>query len=1171
MIKFGEPSFYKGMITIKVKEGFGNIPTQRGTVEFNNPEMDKLVDKFAINTVENRFRHRPILKNSKLPDLSRIYRITFPEEYSIVEIVTEFSKLKEIEYAEPIPLSFLCEEPNDPFYSLQQHLPQIMAEEAWNIHHGDEGTEEIVIAINDTGVDWGHPDLVDNIWQNLGEDADGDGHVLEYISGEWVFDPGDENGIDDDGNGYVDDFIGWDFQMDDNDPYPNPGAQSLDHGTHCAGIAAARTNNGTGIASVSWNVSIFSTQVDDGSWMTWGYDGIIYAAENGADIISNSWVHPYSQANEEVIAYATGLGSIVVAAAGNGAYSTFAEYPGGYPGVISVASVSEDDTKASYSNWGRWVDVSAPGGGSEGGIYSTILNGEYGFKSGTSMATPLVAGLLGLVKSYHPGWNNDEIILQVIGTADDIDNLNPGYENQMGSGRINAYRALSESNVSGPEELRLEYISTTINDENGNEILEQGEIVNIDLIMWNRAPASRSFNTTFTITTDDPEITMLQDVIVDSVPFDAYFIIENAFQIQIDQNATSHIASFTLDISSDITITYGEQFSFYLPIMADGILVWEGKENGDSYSGVYICDFLEIQGIGHVYSTGYPETFTGYDQVFLSFGNWGSASGYTLITKNMIDVIVKYAAGGGKIYIEDSGIFDYFDRHNLFLYGLFGIGQAWDGTDDANPVSHLEGGINSIAEGMDFFESLQENNIYIGSYATSGSGQSVFIQDEDTVAVQNAGDSLQRTFCFYYSLAELVDNSAENSRFNLLYKILDFFEYEFPEEFVIANFIADTTFGSPPLQVSFEDWSLHDSLVEITEYEWDFDNDGVIDSYDQHPTWIYNEPGQYTVSLTACTEQDTNSFTVEKYIWVNEGILVYEGVEDGQDYSGTFIRDYFENKGLDVDYTTDFPPGLAGYNAVFLSYGNAGSGKTRLDPAMSKQIVNYIETGGYVYLEGGDCLNDGKTNNSFLSLFSVIVSHDGVLNIIDGLEGQADAITHDMYFTGSNQSANEKIDRIFSGPTGINAFNEIDYFNVAAQGEGAYGQRTFCFSYALAELIDEDPPSTRNDLLERISIFFDLLVGDTELIKGQTGLNTYTYPNPCSQTVQLRYQLDDKENVVADLYHISGKYINRLQEERKIPGTYEMRIDLTDLPAGVYLIRVQAGETVEFEKIVKVE
>lgn len=1158
----------QGMITIKVKEGFGPIEAQKGPVSFGSSALDRLAEKFEINSLEKRFRHRPIPKNSSLPDLSRIYRITFPKSYSLVEVVTAFSNQQEIEYAEPVPIARLCEEPDDPYFAIQQHLSQIKASEAWDIHHGEDGTEEIVIGINDTGVEWYHSDLAQNIWQNMGEDADGDGIVFGFFYGAWMFDSGDINGIDDDGNGYIDDFIGWDFYMDDNNPDPNVGSLSIDHGTHCAGIAAGGTNNGIGIASISWNVSIFSIQIDDGEYLSWGFDGIIYAAEMGVDIISNSWGHwYYSKAEQEAISYATGLGSIIVAAAGNYTDGTFPFYPGGYTGVISVAALSGDDTKTGYSNWGKWVDISSPGGGWDGGIYSTITNGDYGYMSGTSMAAPMVAGLLGLVKSYHPDWDNDEILVQVIGSADDIDTLNPGFENQLGSGRINAFRALSETTMTGPQELRLDFISAKPNDENGDGILQQGEIVNIDLTMWNRAPASRSFNTTFTITSNDPEITLLQDVVIDTVPYDSYFTIENAFQIQIANDAAPFIAGFTLDISSDIAITYGAQAQFYLPVMAEGILVWEGQEKGDSYSGTYLSEFLTNQGIANVYSTGFPETFFGFDQVFLSCGNWGSNSGITMVSNNMSDIITEYVAEGGNIYVEAPDLFSWFQSSNMYLKGLFGLVHVTDG--NTTPVSNLEGMENSLAEGFQFVETTQDQVIYIGAYETTENGQPAFIQGGDTLAVQNSGDLSQKTFCFSYSLAELVDNSVENSRFNLLYKILDFMGYEFPEGYVIANFTSDTTYGAPPLQVNFFDWSLYDDQASITSWQWDFNNDGTIDSYDQNPSWQYDEPGQYSVSLTVTTDQETNTLTSEEMIWVNEGILVYEGIENGQDYSGTFIHDYFSNNEVEVDYTTRFPSGLMGYDAVFLSFGNMGSDKTPLNKIIATQITEFLESGGKVYLEGGDCLAEGMANPAFLSLFSLASYNNGIFNQIDGLEGQPDAITHDLYFSASDQSANESIDKMVPNANGQAAFDESDYFYVASQGEGDFGQKTFCFSYSLANLVDGSQ-GTREELLNRITNFFNLTVSVEDKFSPKfQDLGLSVFPNPLTGNTVISYQLNQSGFVSLDVFNMDGTHKTNLISETQKSGTQKVGFKGAGLPAGVYLCVLKTNIGTYTTKMIK--
>jgi len=181
-----QPKFQKGMITIKVKNGVGEFIKQQRKVSFNIPSLDSKAEKYEVNLLEKRFRYNPKMLKNGMPDLSRIYRITFPEKYPVTKVAREFSGDLNIEYAEPIPIAELCEVPNDPMYGDLQYLPQVWAEQAWNIHKGENGTEEVVIGIVDSGVDWDHEDLVDNIWQNLGEDADGDGHTIEYIGGQWV-------------------------------------------------------------------------------------------------------------------------------------------------------------------------------------------------------------------------------------------------------------------------------------------------------------------------------------------------------------------------------------------------------------------------------------------------------------------------------------------------------------------------------------------------------------------------------------------------------------------------------------------------------------------------------------------------------------------------------------------------------------------------------------------------------------------------------------------------------------------------------------------------------------------------------------------------------------------------------------------------------------------------
>ncbi|MBW2109497.1 MAG: S8 family serine peptidase [Deltaproteobacteria bacterium] len=298
-------------------------------------------------------------------------------------------------FAEPNAVLRVQCEPGDPGYPDQWALYRISAEAGWAIETGRPG---VVMAVIDTGLDLNHPDLEANIWRNSLE-----------ISG---------NGLDDDGNGYVDDDQGWDFVENasdcadgedcdgrDNDPTDRQG-----HGTHVAGIAGAVTGNGLGIAGVAWHCKIMvlragykatdghgSLEVDDAA------DAIRYAVDNGADVLNLSWGGDKDHTLvREALEYANAHGVIVCAAAGNN-HSDVPFYPAAYPAalILAVGATDQLDQKAGSSNYGPWVDVSAPGVE----ILSTCLSGGTCTKSGTSMATPHVAGLTALLLSRFTGWS----------------------------------------------------------------------------------------------------------------------------------------------------------------------------------------------------------------------------------------------------------------------------------------------------------------------------------------------------------------------------------------------------------------------------------------------------------------------------------------------------------------------------------------------------------------------------------------------------------------------------------------------------------------------------------------------------------------------------------------------------------------------------------------------
>ncbi len=301
-------------------------------------------------------------------------------------------------------------------------LTKIDAENAWNV---GVGSSSIVVATTDNAIQITHPDLAGVLWTNPGEIPN--------------------NGVDDDNNGYIDDVNG--FDVGDNDNNPNPLNTSWDHGTHVAGTTGAETNNNVGVSSIGFGISIMAVKSTPNSAgsnsVNNGYDGIYYAALNGADIINCSWGGTsFSNYGQNMVNWATNQGSIVVAAAGNSNVDNDVtpHYPSSYANAIAVAATTTNDSKASFSCYGaNSVDISAPGTF----IYSTVPNNNYANLQGTSMACPMVAGLLGLMKSLNPNMPNTDLINCLYTTADNIDAANPSYIGELGAGRINALAAMN--------------------------------------------------------------------------------------------------------------------------------------------------------------------------------------------------------------------------------------------------------------------------------------------------------------------------------------------------------------------------------------------------------------------------------------------------------------------------------------------------------------------------------------------------------------------------------------------------------------------------------------------------------------------------------------------------------------------------------------------------------
>ena len=483
-----QPAYEPHVVVVQFEPG---IVIGEGVAKAGLQAFDRMASTFGVHTIERVFPFldhvQPTPKTARnLAALRRTYYVRYSADDDPRGVVKALMAAPGVTYAETHAVPVLVNrfkgpdvtvEPDDSLFSDQTYLRHMRLPEAWDIVKGEDGNPPVVIAITDLGGDWRHEDLLANVWTNENE-----------IPG---------NGIDDDNNGFIDDVHGVNtLNRDDtdNDPY-TPGGNP--HGTHVAGAASAVTDNSAGVAGAAWNAHLMH--------ISGLYAGILYAAANGADIINASWgtigFIGGGRTEAQVLDLATEMGALVVTSAGNDGRNIddFVSYPPSHPRVLTVGATAKDSRiKAGFSNYGKGVDVFAPGVD----IITTVPDGEYTLSiDGTSYASPLVSGVAALVKTRYPDISPDALREQIRLSSENMDAENPGYAGLLGRGYVNAEAALQTPVLPA---IRVKRWSWT--DADGDRQITSGEEVTITATVVNYLADARQLSVGLTAAESYPYI-----------------------------------------------------------------------------------------------------------------------------------------------------------------------------------------------------------------------------------------------------------------------------------------------------------------------------------------------------------------------------------------------------------------------------------------------------------------------------------------------------------------------------------------------------------------------------------------------------------------------------------------------------------------------------------------
>jgi len=555
-------NYLPNTLIVKFRKGVSTTDIRSATSSFG---LNSLKLKSAvIKQVNQVFKEALLSKSGQFPlaieatdsiGLDRVYEFNFNSDKGIVEVINELLANGMIEYAEPSYIYQTAFIPNDPFYTggYQNFLKQIKAEQSWDLTRSSSGT---VIAIVDSGSDMDHADLKSNI----------------LLPGK--------------------DLVGPSFSKLQEDDDPDVKSDSTDHGVRISGMASAVSDNGIGIASVASNAKLMIIKAgadNNGSTIYRGYEGIKYAADNGAHIINCSWGGPGGGAyGQDVINYALSKGCLVIVAAGN-SNSLVPEYPAYYTGVMAVAAVDNNDRKSSFSNYGSHVSISAPGE-----VFTTVNGSKYGVSRGTSLAAPMVASAAALVRSRFPLFDMVQVREQLKVTSDNIDAANPAFSGSLGRGRLNVFRALTETVPA------IRYQNITITDK-GKGSRPSGDTLNLFFDLKNILSPVTGVKAR--LSTSNPNIQIIdQEVAIGNMATRELKTMAGPFRVYVKPGISENsLVDFIISYASGSSYAENEKFQIRVALDYLNIEVNQVSTTISSIGRIGYSDPDSKNGLGFIY------------------------------------------------------------------------------------------------------------------------------------------------------------------------------------------------------------------------------------------------------------------------------------------------------------------------------------------------------------------------------------------------------------------------------------------------------------------------------------------------------------------------------------------------------------------------------------------